>query len=196
MISVPREKVNLISKYLKNGCIVALPTETVYGLAVKYDDIGAIKKLVDLKERGTSPFTLMIYDKNDICKYCIVNSTAQKIINSLFPGPLTIVLPKNRDFNNNYFNNMDTIGIRIPDYKFMLELLKETGPLIVTSANLKGEIPCINCQEVIERVPFADVVVEGESGKRKPSTVISIKGTSIELIREGELSIEYIRSIK
>lgn len=191
MLIYKQNEINEINEALNKGAIIAVPTETVFGLAVKLNNKEAIENLNKLKERESKPLSMMIYNKKDINKYCVVSDLSKKIINNFFPGKLTLVLSKNKDFKNTIFDTYNTIGIRIPNHKFMLDLLKVTGPLIVTSANNKGENPCLDSKEVINKLKI-DGVVEGESGKDKPSTVILIEDDNIELLREGSISLEDI----
>lgn len=195
MIELSQSKIEEVVKYLNAGKIVALPTETVYGLAIKYDNVVAIDNLIEIKKREGKNFTMMIADKNKISDYAILSSKAKRITNKLFPGELTIVLPKNNSFKNYLFDESKTIGIRIPNNDFMLELLKKSGPLLVTSANYKGDKPCLNSDEVKMSLDFVDVVVAGKSGNGMPSSVIKVIDNEVTMLREGNIKINDINFI-
>ena len=178
-----------IVKYLKSGLVVAIPTATVYGLAVSYDNIDAINRLNEIKMRDANKiYTMMLSDPQSISDYAIINDESAKIIAKHFPGELTIILPKNKSFKNVYFESQDTIGIRIPNHKLMLDVLKLSGPLLVSSANVSGESPCINSDEVLDRVD-ADIIVEGASDNALPSTIVRIIDNNIEILRQGDIII-------
>ena len=179
-----------IKEYLDKDNIIALPTDTVYGLAVKLSSNIATKKLQDLKERENKPFVLMVSNNDDIKNYCEVSNYTQNIIDKFLPGELTLVLPKNKTFNNEYFDKLQTIGIRIPNNKFMLELLNVSGPLLVTSANLKGKEPCLNINDVINKLKEVDIIVKGEVSSEIPSTVISTINNEIKILREGKITLK------
>ena len=179
-------------KALNRGDILAVPTETVYGLAVKLDNTAAIRKLLNLKNRQIDSgkvLTMMVADVDDIKKYALVNRKTMNLARHYFPGELTLILPKRRAFKHPYFDHFDTVGIRIPDHKYLLELLRSTGPLLVTSANPRGEAPCRDSKEVAKRLPMVDTVVEGESGGNIPSTVIDWTEEEPISIRQGGLLI-------
>ena len=81
------------------------------------------------------------------------------------------------------------MGIRIPDHEYMLELLRESGPLLVTSANPRGEAPCRTSGELNRRMPGVDVIVRGECGGSIPSTVIDLTESEPRALRQGGLLI-------
>ena len=177
---------------LNRGDILAVPTETVYGLAVKSDNTAAIRKLLELKNRQVGSgkvLTMMLADVDDIKKYALVNHKTLNLARHYFPGELTLILPKRRAFKHPYFDHFDTIGIRIPDHKYLLDLIRTTGPLLVTSANPRGEAPCRTSKEVAERLPQIDAIVEGVSGGNIPSTIIDWTEEEPVPVRQGGLLI-------
>ena len=192
MRSVSQQNLNRAHDILNKGGILAVPTETVYGLAVKADNTAAIKKLLKLKDRAVGSgkiLTLMVPQVADIRKYANLTTMTHNLSIRYFPGELTMILPKRKSFIHPYFNNFDKIGIRIPEHKYMLSLLQETGPLLVTSANLRGEAPCQTSEEVIERLPSIDGVVNGKAGGNLPSTVIDFTYDEPRPVRQGGLLI-------
>ena len=177
---------------LERGEILAVPTETVYGLAVKADDEKAIEKLLNLKDRQVGSgkvLTMMVADVDQIDSYAFINKAQRHLARHYFPGELTLILPKLRSFKHSYFNNFKTIGIRIPEHKYMLKLLKATGPLLVTSANPRGEAPCRNAKEVAKRMPELTAVVKGTAGGNLPSTIIDLTEDEPQVVRQGGLLI-------
>lgn len=177
---------------LKKGGILAVPTETVYGLAVRLDNEPAILKLLTLKDRPIDSgkiLTLMVPSVRDIPHYARIDRRRMAIANRYFPGELTIILEKNPNFEHVYFNNFDTVGIRIPANDYMLSLLRENGPLLVTSANPRGEAPCHNSREVMRRIKNIDGVIRGKSGGNLPSTIIDWTLDEPRQIRAGGLLI-------
>jgi|GEM_PF-352168 Sua5/YciO/YrdC/YwlC family protein len=186
-----QNNVHEIVNALNAGGIVAVPTETVYGLAIKWDNEEAIEKLTRLKDRGEDKdkiFTLMIAKVEYISKYVEVDAVAWDIIQKYLPGELTLVLPRKQDFSHPYFEKFSKIGIRIPKHRFMLDLLYEAGPLIVTSANLRGEEPA-NTSVEANKLPV-DAVVVGESGQHPASTVAEVVDGKIVILRQGGLVVE------
>lgn len=185
-----------VKKIVKSDGVIAFPTETVYGLGIKYDSFLAYQKLFNIKKRTESKqLTLMLHEKNDIQKYAIIDKNAQNIIDTFMPGPLTIVLPKRKDVS--LIGNSENIGIRIPDHKQTLELLKAIGvPMYVTSANISNHDDCLSYEQV--KAVFndnLDFIIKGEACGKIPSTVISIIEGKVELLREGPIDIEEIKGV-
>lgn len=189
---VSRKNLAQAKDTLKKGGILGVPTETVYGLAVKSDNTEAIKKLLTLKDRpvgGDKVLTMMLPSVKEIANYADINFRQLTMARHYFPGELTLLLPKKKTFKHPYFDHFDTIGIRIPAHDYMLKLLQETGPLLVTSANPRGEAPCLNHQELKQRLRDVDAVVSGKSEGRLPSTIIDWSETSPRVVRQGGLLI-------
>ena len=162
-----------ILKQLFSHEVATVPTETVEGYAVLLNDKIAIDKLMKLKNRGFESgkvFTLVPKDKSDIKKYVIVPENAKELIKKYVPGEITLILPKNPDFKNYYFDHFDSIGIRIPDHEFYAEILKATGPMLLTSANPRGGTP------------------KSITG-HLPSTIVDFTGDSPKIIRQGNLKV-------
>ena len=198
MRNLQQEQIKEVIEEINNGAVVAVPTETVYGLAVKFDNKIAIDKLIAIKERDSDSgkfFTLLLSSTDDIQKYATPGESATEIVNKHFPGELTVVLRKNPEFVNVYFDDCQTIGIRIPDHEFMLELLRGTGPLLVTSANRKGQTPATNSNSVEQDLPEVDVIVVGDAGNHPPSTVVDLTTDVPKVLRQGrELANSYKES--
>lgn len=162
------------------GKIVTLPTETVSGYAVSLGSRSGIEELMQIKERDFTSgkvFTLVPESKAAITKYVTIPTAAKPLIERHIPGELTLILPKNPDFHHFYFDEyarrgeFTGIGIRIPDYAPFLEILAETGPLLLTSANPRGGTP------------------ESQTG-HLPSTIIDFTSSDPRVLRQGNLVID------
>lgn len=177
---------------LKKGGILAVPTETVYGLAVRLDNEAAILKLLTLKDRAIDSgkvLTIMLPDVHEIPKYARVDRRRKALANRYLPGELTLIFEKHPDFHHIYFDHFDTVGIRIPANDYMLALLRENGPLLVTSANPRGEAPCMSSEEVEKRIFGINAIVRGKAGGSLPSTIIDWSTEEPRQIRAGGLLI-------
>ena len=164
---------NQIISDIKAGKIVTIPTETVEGYTVSLSSEPAIRKLMQLKDRDFNSgkvFTLVPEDKSTISKYAIIPKSANSLIESHIPGELTLILPKNPNFHHFYYDHYDTIGIRIPNHPLFKEILPHTGPLILTSANPRGDTP------------------KSTTG-HLPSTIIDFTSKSPKILRQGNLII-------
>ncbi|MDH6603692.1 L-threonylcarbamoyladenylate synthase [Bacilli bacterium PM5-9] len=185
-----------IKEIIKNDGVVAFPTETVYGLGVRYDSFLAYTKIFDAKNRPENKtLTLMLYDKEDIKKYAVTSTKIEKVIDFFMPGEITIVLPIKDDIS--IYGAKDTIGIRIPNNKETLDFLKGVEiPMFVTSANISGRDAATITNEVIEQLGNRiEVIVEGEAKNKKASTVFSIINDKITILREGPITKEEIEEV-
>lgn len=196
-VSVKKEDIEQIAKLISDNRVVAFPTETVFGLGVKFGSHQALDVLYELKHRDKGKaISMMIAKPEDIEKYAYVNEAAKKIIDAFMPGMITIILKK-RPFIDDYFTAfLDTIGIRIPDDPFVLALLNLTGPMLVTSANLSGEASLVDDKAVKKvfdgKIPM---IVEGECISKKASTIVDLSKGKIEILRIGDISEEQITEV-
>ena len=170
---------------LEQGSVVALPTETVYGLAIKYDHPAALAKLLNIKGRtldDTKVFTLVPQTITQITDFAEAPPLATPLINQ-FPAPLTLLLPKNPSFSHSYYNNFPLIGIRLPDHPLFINL---PFPIMLTSANRRAQ-PTLNTpDEIIKNLPELDALLPGTSGNQPPSTIISFANPdNPTIIRQG-----------
>ena len=193
MIQTAPEHTSQIAKALKEGQVVALPTETVYGLAIALNSAKALEKLIFLKRRDLQSgkiFTLVPESRSDISKYATLNKLSREYIAKHVPGEITLILHKNPDFSHPYFNHFTTVGIRIPASPLFENLLPETGPLLLTSANPRGDQPAISSDEVATTMPKVDLIVEGRTREGKlPSTIVDLTGKTPKIIRQGDLKV-------
>ena len=178
---------------LNNHQVIAFPTETVFGLGVFYDDEGAYHLLNGIKRRREDkPYTMMLSDVNDISNYAIVNEKYFPLIKKYMPGSLTILVRSKENVPGYVTHNTGIIGIRIPENKEALDLLKFIKkPLLVPSANRADQKPALTDDEV--KAIFQDeikVVVPGKTCQGQPSTIVDLTGDEIKLIRKGPISLE------
>ncbi|MBU1160396.1 threonylcarbamoyl-AMP synthase, partial [Patescibacteria group bacterium] len=136
-------KIKTAAKILKQGGLVAFPTDTVYGLGADAFNVHAVKKIFQVKKRLTNkPLIILIANKKTVYKLAKnVSINAKKLINKFWPGPLTIVFKKSQIVPEIITGNLDTVGIRMPDNKIALNLIKEAKtPIVATSANISGKL--------------------------------------------------------
>ena len=195
-VLVEKENVNEVIDLLNHDEVVAFPTETVFGLGVKFSHLEALEKIYEIKHRSHSKaISLMIYDPKDIEKYAYVNKNAQKLIDHFMPGMITLVLKKKSILSDDFTAGYDTIGIRIPDDPFVLKLLKEVGPMLVTSANISGQETLLNDQEVYKQFKGKiKMIVKGKCKNTLASTVIKVD-EDVTILRQGCIQEEEIREV-
>jgi len=162
---------------LERGEVIAFPTDTVYGLAVRP---GSEARVYEVKGRPREmPLILMAAVADQLSGMVEVDRRARWYMERWWPGPLTLVLPR---------AGGGTLGVRIPDHPLALELLRAAGPLLTTSANRHGEPPALEASQAA--VPGVAVVLDGgRAPGGEPSTVISLlPGQEMTVIREGAIS--------
>ena len=121
--------------------IIALPTDTVYGVGVKYGNLEDLERLKRAKHRPeTKPIPMMVSNVEQMKQVALVDERIEKIAAKFLPGALTLVVNVKDSVDSAYTNGLSTIAIRIPDEKFILDVIDELNcPILVTSANQSGE---------------------------------------------------------
>ena len=187
------------TELLKQDAIVALPTETVYGLAVKYSSQKGIEALYDLKGRSKQkPLTINLYTAEDINQFIQYEPEGlQLLMSSYWPGPLTLVIDVKEEFILPIVRNGDkTCGFRVPDHKLTREIIKEVGPIVLPSANLSGNVPATEATQI--KLEFNDRVPVLDGGVCRigvASTVLAFLEGRWQILREGAISKETLRDL-
>lgn len=191
------EKIEKAVSLLRNGKIVAFPTDTVYGLGVNAEDAIAIDKLYDIKERAKDkPFVLFLRRKEDYISFAeMVFLSAQKLINKFWPGPLTLLFKANKASPANLVSKEGKIGMRFPDHPVPNSITKKGKFLLATtSANLSGALSPSRSQQLNKILAKnIDLILEGgETLIGKESSIVDVTCLPPRLLREGSLSSEEI----
>lgn len=187
----------IIKKLSISGQVIAMKTDTVYGLICNAYDKVACNKIYEIKKRDIKkPLSIFIKSIDEIGQYVDNTILSEKVVNVMkkyWPGKLTIILKKKQNLFNYLTCGFDTIGIRIPNDRQLLEILKKVDfPLAETSCNLSGEKEYCNANEIREKLGnTVDLIIDGgEINKNIPSTVIEIVGDEIKVIRQGAILID------
>lgn len=197
---------NEIIKILKNGGIVALPTDTVLGLIAIASDENAVKKIFAMKNRHLEkPISIFTPNIKEAEKHARVSPKNKKILNRLLESEVlektAFVLPLKNTALKTAAADGKTIGIRIPKDNLILEILKKIKePLAQTSANLSGLPEAQNAREVIAYFKTSrskpDLVINGKIKPKIPSSsVIDLTKTPPKIIREGAVSRKQLEKI-
>ncbi|MEK7621769.1 MAG: L-threonylcarbamoyladenylate synthase [Patescibacteria group bacterium] len=163
-------------KILKHGGVGVMPTDTIYGLVGQALNPEAVTQIYKLKQRPTSkPFIILISDLSDLKKFKVnPSSTDRRIIRQVWPGPISIIFSR-------------TLACRLPALPSLRKFLKQTGPLIATSANIAGGAPAHTI--TMAKKYFGpvgkgvDFYLAGKIINRKPSTLVKIKRGKIIVVR-------------
>jgi len=180
---------------LTSGGMVAFPTDTVYGLGALVFDEQAVSRISDVKGRGAGKaIAVLIGDISQLSRVAAgISWESEKLARRFWPGPLTIVLPRHPSIPD-AVTPLSTIGVRIPNFAPTLELLKLTGPLAVTSANMTGQGSSSTARGVHAqldgKIPL--ILDGGVTPGGTPSTMVDCSQKQPVIIREGPISLEQI----
>lgn len=180
---------------LRQGGVVAFPTDTVYGVGCLAFDAHAIERLFEAKARQMEKaIPVLIGDVQDLERVTLgMNALARRLADHFWPGPLTLVVPRHPDLPEN-LSPLATVGVRMPDHPVALALLRLSGPMAVTSANLSGGANSCTAEEVLDQLGGRiDLVLDGgQTPGGQPSSVVDCTGVEPRVLRVGPIGEENI----
>ena len=187
------EAVAAAAEVLRAGGVVALPTDTVYGLAALPGDAAHTGRLFALKGRGADvPVAVLCADVGQALALADrerMSDGAARIAGRLWPGPLTLVLPRRDGLGYSLGKPEATIGVRCPDHDLVRALAREVGPLATTSANRHGEATPPTAAEVAELFGAGlGLVLDGGPCAEPPSAVVDATGAAWRVLRAGRVT--------
>ena len=176
---------------LRAGGVVALPTDTVYGLVAVAADRAAVERVYETKARDPNqamPIFVASIEQAELI--ADVNDVARRLMQRFWPGALTIVLRKKPGYETRAVAGGDTIGVRAPGDAVLRELASQLGPLTGTSANIAGQAECHTAGEVRAQLGDAvDLIVDAPvDASGQPSTIVDCTDPSrVRVLREGAI---------
>jgi len=186
------------ARLLREGELVAYPTDTVYGLGAVATDDAAVRRLFAVKSRPLSkPMPLLIADEGEASALAETTPEARVLMAEFWPGALTIVMRKNADFNSVALAGQDKVALRLPDERVVREIVRVLrAPITGTSANRAGARAPRSASEVAFALGdmVALVIDGGASPGGQESTVIDITATPFTVVREGAVSNAELRN--
>ena len=187
-------------KYLDSNECIAVPTETVYGLAGNaYSDF-TVKKIFKLKKRpANNPLIVHYYNLKGLEEDCIINEDFKKLYNKFSPGPITYVLKlkKNSKISKHVTNNKNTVAIRFPKHPLLRRLLKILNyPLAAPSANISSKLSSVQPSDVREEFgkKLKYILIGGRCSIGVESTIINLTN-NLSILRLGGLNVSKIKKI-
>ena len=185
---------------LSGGGVVAIPTDTLYGIAAAALDESAVQRVFDVKERGlSSPLPLFVSDVDDFHEFGLrVPDVARELAAAFWPGKLTIVVERSSRVPDIVTGGLDTVGLRIPDHPVPREIVARlAAPITATSANISGQPPLTSAEQVLRHLrDRLDLVVDGGRLRpSKPSTVIDVTRNPCRILRQGAVTPERIGQV-
>lgn len=195
-----REQLSRACELLKNGGIVAIPTETVYGLAANTFDEAAVKRIFEAKGRPQdNPLIVHVSDMEmlkEVVKY--LPESAERCAEAFWPGPFTMVLPRGDKVPASVSAGLDTVAVRMPSDPVAHAIIKESGlPLAAPSANLSGSPSPTTADHVIKDLDgrIDAVVISDKADVGVESTVISLCCEPPRLLRPGGITFEELKEV-
>ncbi|MXX10179.1 MAG: threonylcarbamoyl-AMP synthase [Nitrospira sp. SB0677_bin_15] len=187
-----------IADLVHRGGLLAVGTESSYALAASVFNPMALDRVSNAKERPSGkPLLVLIGERSQLDTLAgSVPSWFHEMINEFWPGPLTVIVPARPGLSSVLTAETGTIGIREPAPAFLRTLLRHTGPLTGTSANLSGQIPCLTAEEVEAALGHdVDLILDtGPATGNRPSTLLSVVDEPA-ILRAGPVSVEEIQGV-
>lgn len=198
-IEAQSQDIDLAASILKNGGLVVIPTETVYGLGGDGTNPSSSKKIYEAKGRPSdNPLIIHIANPKDAEKYAHTNELYYRLADAFMPGPLTVILPKKNTVPYETTGGLDTVAIRCPSHPVAHAIIKRAGiPIAAPSANISGRPSATSSEYVLEDFDGrVDMIIDGgdcEIGLE--STIVMIKDDSLVLLRPGAITCDALSCV-
>ena len=178
------------AELLASGGLIAYPTDTYYGIGCDLQSKKGIDKLYALKDRDRrKPFSFLCPDLSDVAHYALVSNFAYRTMKQLTPGPFTFVLEATRLVPHIMQNKQRQVGIRVPQAPLMLAIAAKLGrPVVTTSATDTDGRVLLDARDIKETIGSRlELILDGGGVQpNEPSTVVSLVGDQIEILRQGK----------
>ncbi len=174
---------------LEASGVLAFPTDSYYGLGCDLSSKAAVERIYALKGRDRrKPLSVICSDLAEITRYAKVSNFAFRVLKRLTPGPFTFVLEATKEVPDALSTKQQTVGIRIPNAPIALSMIAQLGrPLASTSAATPDGEPLIDPQEILDVFGHGlDLIVDGGYTLHEPSTVVSLVGDELNILRQGK----------
>jgi len=189
--NVDDERLRDAVRMLRDGLVVAFPTDTLYGLAVDPRNVDAVRRLYELKGRAaTAALPLIAADLEQAELAAVLNATARRLAECWWPGSLTIVSEARPAVSPETLAGGRTVGVRVPDHAVARALARALGFCVTaTSANRSGKPAASRADEVMTALPHVDCIIDGGVVRGgAPSTIVEVAGTDVHLVRAGAIA--------
>ena len=185
---------------LSEGKLVALPTDTVYGIAVNASRQPAVHHLLEIKQRAAdNPLPVLIADCEDMKNaVCDIPASTERLVGVFWPGPLTIILHKSAAISDWVTAGQPTVGLRVPDHELTRGVLRQANfAVAVTSANLSGQPEAVSPRQVLTTFGgLLDLLIDdGLCPGGLPSTVLDLTVSPPQILRDGPISRQQLEQI-
>ena len=184
-------KIQRAVEVLREGGVIAYPTDTVYGIGCDITQKRAVDRVYQIKRmKPDQPLAFLCPDMGDLAKYATINDRTYRLMRRLTPGPYCFILEASREVPRILQMKRKTVGIRIPHNEVALALVRALGNPIVSSTASKDGEALNDPAEIDEAFPMLDLILDAGYGGLTPSTVLDVTGSEIVVVREGAGSID------
>lgn len=184
---------------VKNGRLVVLPTDTVYGVGADAFDSAAVAALLAAKGRGRDmPVPVLVGSWHTIDGLALaVSQSTRDLIRAFWPGALSLVVRQAPSLQWDLGDARGTVMLRMPLHPVAIELLREVGPMAVSSANVSGRPPAVDADDARKQLgELVDVYLDaGPSAQQAASTILDLTGPEPRILRAGPVSAESIAAV-
>jgi L-threonylcarbamoyladenylate synthase len=185
---------------LRAGGVVALPTDTVYGICVTLDTRGGVERLFEVKRRPPDKGIMLLLERlEQAAEIGVMTPAAEALAEACWPGGLTVVVPQrpDRPLPDALTGGTPTIGLRVPDHPAPRALAGRVGPLPTTSANVSGLPEASDAGEIRDQLGDAiELILDGGPAHGGPaSTVVDCTGSSVRVLRVGAVPLDRVVAI-
>ena len=191
--------VTLAASVLRDGGVIGLPTETVYGLAARVDHETAIARVFAIKQRPLShPLIVHAYGVEQCDEWGVLSPIAQVLAQAFWPGPLTILVYRTSQISDQITGGRDTVALRVPEHALARQLIQELGvPVVAPSANRFGRVSPTTAQHVLRDLGHdVDLILDGGACTiGVESTIIDCTSDTPQLLRPGALTTTQITQV-
>ena len=197
VLKASKENIKTAAQIVKNGGIIAFPTETVYGLGCDPQNSQAVQRLLTVKGNRNKPFPVLVASLDVATKVAQVSNNGKKLATKFWPGPITIVFPKKGALSDVVTFGLGSVGLRVPNNQVTLSLIRLSGGLLIgSSANLTAEKAPRSVLEMSEKLKeTVDLVLDGgPTSGGIPSTVVDLTSDEPKILRKGPISLKQIQN--
>jgi L-threonylcarbamoyladenylate synthase len=184
---------------IARGRLIVMPTDTVYGVAADAFDPAGVRRLLRAKGRTRRVPTPVLISSPDTLRALATNVSpdARELSRQFWPGALTLICRQQPSLQWDLGDSRGTVAIRMPDQPDALELLSETGPLAVSSANLHGDPPATTVDQAYEQLGERITVYldAGPTPGPEPSTIVDATGENLRVVRQGVITLDQLREV-
>lgn len=187
-----KEEISSIAKEVKEGSVVVMPSDTIYGIFTSAFKSESVEKIYDLRKRNKDKaFIILIPDILSLKDFNVeLNNQQETFLESIWPGAVSVVLEFQDQRLSYLHRGLNSLAFRVPDNQFLINFLEVSGPLVAPSANIEGEKPS---ETITDAQGYfgedIDFYIDGGRIKSEPSTVIRLEGDNIKILREGAVKI-------